>query len=59
MCWWAMPTLLVLGHAHDLDRTMRLRQHSVLPGFGLTMGFTVLYLSLVVILPISALMLET
>src|SRR5262245_13964360 len=30
------------------------RRHSVLPGFGLAMGFTVLYLSLVVLLPLSA-----
>ena len=32
----------------------RLRRHSVLPGFGLAMGFTVLYLSLIVLLPLSA-----
>ena len=30
------------------------RRHSVLPGFGLAMGFTVLYLSLIVLLPLSA-----
>ena len=30
------------------------RRHSVLPGFGLAMGFTVLYLSLLVLLPLSA-----
>src|SRR5687768_17020031 len=35
------------------------RQHSVLPGFGLTMGFTVLYLSLIVLLPLAALFLKT
>lgn len=29
-------------------------RHSVLPGFGLSMGFTVLYLSLIVLLPLSA-----
>ena len=35
---------------------MRLqRGHSVLPGFRLTMGFTVLYLSLVVLVPLSTL----
>jgi sulfate transport system permease protein len=30
------------------------RHPSVIPGFGLTMGFTVLYLSLVVLIPLSA-----
>jgi sulfate transport system permease protein len=29
-------------------------RRSVLPGFGLTMGYTVLYLSLVVIIPLAA-----
>ncbi len=31
-----------------------LRKHSVLPGFNLTMGFTLLYLSLIVLIPLSA-----
>jgi sulfate/thiosulfate transport system permease protein len=35
------------------------RQHSVLPGFGLTMGFTLVYLSLIVMLPLAALFLKT
>jgi sulfate transport system permease protein len=30
------------------------RSHSVLPGFGLALGFTLLYLSLVVLIPLSA-----
>ncbi|HEX2797488.1 MAG TPA: sulfate ABC transporter permease subunit CysT [Immundisolibacter sp.] len=30
------------------------RSRSVLPGFGLTLGFTVLYLSLIVLIPLSA-----
>ncbi|MBI2093303.1 MAG: sulfate ABC transporter permease subunit CysT [Candidatus Omnitrophica bacterium] len=30
------------------------RRHSVLPGFGLTLGFTLCYLSLVVLIPLSA-----
>jgi sulfate/thiosulfate transport system permease protein len=30
------------------------RQHSILPGFGLTMGFTVFYLSLIVLIPLGA-----
>lgn len=35
------------------------RKRSVLPGFGLTMGFTLLYLSLVVLIPLSMLFLRT
>lgn len=31
----------------------------VLPGFGLTMGYSVLYLSLVVLVPLSALLLNS
>lgn len=34
---------------------MRLKQYSVLPGFGLTLGYTLTYLSLIVLLPLSAL----
>lgn len=34
-------------------------QKSVLPGFGLTMGFALTYLSLIVLLPLSTLMLKT
>ena len=33
----------------------RLKRHSALPGFGLTMGFTVTYLSLIVLIPLAAL----
>jgi sulfate transport system permease protein len=33
---------------------IRLKQRSVLPGFGLSLGFTVLYLSLIVLIPLSA-----
>jgi sulfate transport system permease protein len=35
------------------------RQPSVLPGFGLTMGYTVLYLSLIVLIPLTALFLKS
>ena len=38
---------------------MRLRKHSVIPGFGLTLGFTILYLSLIVLIPISGLLFKT
>jgi len=34
------------------------RRHSVLPGFGLTLGFTLFYLSVVVLLPLSTLFLK-
>ncbi len=35
------------------------KQHSVLPGFGLTLGLTVFYLSTIVLIPLSALFLKT
>jgi sulfate/thiosulfate transport system permease protein len=34
---------------------MTVKQHSILPGFGLTMGFSLLYLSLIVLLPLAGL----
>jgi sulfate/thiosulfate transport system permease protein len=38
---------------------MILKQRSILPGFGLSMGFTLMYLSLIVLIPIAALFLRT
>src|SRR5512140_997179 len=35
------------------------RTHSVLPGFNLALGFTLLYLSLIVLIPLSALFFKT
>ena len=35
------------------------KQNSVLPGFGLTLGYSVLYLSLIVLIPLSALFIES
>ncbi|MBI3447721.1 MAG: sulfate ABC transporter permease subunit CysT [Acidobacteria bacterium] len=35
------------------------RRRRILPGFGLTMGFTLFYLSLVVLIPLTALLLRT
>jgi len=35
------------------------KRHSVLPGFGLTMGFTLFYLSVVVLLPLTTLFLRS
>ena len=34
-------------------------QYSVLPGFGMSLGYTVLYLSLIVLVPLAALVLKT
>jgi sulfate transport system permease protein len=39
--------------------TTRTKRHSVLPGFGLTLGFSLFYLSLVVLLPLSTLVLKS
>ncbi|MDQ4146954.1 MAG: sulfate ABC transporter permease subunit CysT, partial [Pseudomonadota bacterium] len=36
----------------------RFKRESVLPGFGITMGFSLLYLSLLVLLPLSALIIK-
>jgi len=36
----------------------RLKQHSILPGFGLTLGYTIFYLSLIVLLPLAAMLLK-
>jgi sulfate/thiosulfate transport system permease protein len=38
---------------------MRFKSTGVLPGFGLSMGFTLTYLSLIVLLPLAALILKT
>jgi len=35
------------------------KQHSVLPGFNLALGFTILYLSLIVLIPLSTIFLKT
>jgi sulfate/thiosulfate transport system permease protein len=35
-----------------------LKQHSILPGFGLTMGYSILYLSLIVLIPLGAMFLS-
>jgi sulfate transport system permease protein len=37
----------------------RLRTHSVLPGFNLSLGYTLLYLSLIVLIPLSSLFFNT
>ena len=37
----------------------RLKQRSIIPGFGLSLGFTLLYLCLIVLIPLSATFLKT
>lgn len=39
--------------------TLTFKRHSVLPGFNLTLGFSLLYLSLIVLIPLSALFLRS
>ena len=39
--------------------SFRLKKQSILPGFGLTFGFTLLYASLIVLIPLSTLFLKT
>ena len=39
--------------------SIAIKRHSVLPGFGLTLGYTLLYLSLIVLLPTAALLVKT
>ncbi len=39
-------------------RPRRLKEHSILPGFGLSLGITLVYLALIVILPLAALALR-
>ena len=38
---------------------MQLKQRSVLPGFGLTLGYSLLYLSLIVLIPLTGLLMKT
>jgi sulfate transport system permease protein len=38
---------------------LSIKQQSVLPGFGLSLGYTILYLSLIVLIPLSAVVFKT
>jgi sulfate transport system permease protein len=38
---------------------MKFKQHTVLPGFGLAMGFTLFYLAIIVLIPLSGLFIQT
>ncbi|KUO65767.1 MAG: sulfate transporter [Gracilibacter sp. BRH_c7a] len=41
------------------SKLLKIRQHSVIPGFGITMGFSLLYLSLMVLIPVSMVFLNS
>jgi sulfate transport system permease protein len=41
------------------DRRWRFRRPSVLPGFGLTLGFTLIYLSLIVLIPLAGVVIRS
>lgn len=38
---------------------MKWKEHSVLPGFGITLGYTIFYLSIIVLIPLSAMFAKT
>src|SRR5258705_13709449 len=40
-------------------RTTEQRKRNVIPGFGLTMGYTITYLSLIALIPLSTVILKT
>ncbi|MDY0885585.1 sulfate ABC transporter permease subunit CysT [Dongia soli] len=50
-----MAATALTGRPHPL---LRWKQPSVIPGFGLTLGFAVTYLSLIVLIPLAALVLR-
>jgi sulfate/thiosulfate transport system permease protein len=55
-----VPCLLLnLNLNLNLNWSFRLKRNNVLPGFGPTMGYTLLYLSLIVLIPLSALVFKT
>ncbi len=43
----------------ELAFRMKQARKSVLPGFGLTMGYTIVYLSLIALIPLSTILLKT
>ncbi|MFO1398934.1 MAG: sulfate ABC transporter permease subunit CysT [Burkholderiales bacterium] len=49
----------VVARARAATRVRRERRRSILPGFGLSLGFTLVYLSLVVLIPLSAAFVKT
>ena len=53
-----MPMPMPSPFSRTLSRTL-LTRHSVVPGFDLALGFTLLYLSFIVLIPLSAAFLKT
>ena len=49
----------VAGRDERRVATLSLKKPSVIPGFGLALGFTLTYLSLIVLIPLAALVLKT
>ena len=47
------------SHTWQGQRVLAFRKPSVIPGFGLTLGFTLTYLSLIVLIPLAGLVLKT
>jgi sulfate/thiosulfate transport system permease protein len=45
--------------SRQANARMRFRQQSIIPGFGLTFGFTIFYLSIIVLIPIVGLFIKT
>ncbi len=52
-------SLLTSPETGGVSHLKRLKQQRVMPGFGLTIGLTMLYLSLIVLIPLSALFFKT
>ncbi len=42
-----------------MQKALIVRKHRVLPGFGLSLGFTLLYMSLIVLIPLSAVFIKS
>ncbi len=40
-------------------KSLHIRKHSIIPGFGLTMGFTMMYIGFLVLLPLSTIFVKT
>ena len=54
----ALRSQLQMQAAIERPRRRRRSRKSIIPGFGLTMGFTIAWLSLIVLIPLSALFLR-
>jgi sulfate transport system permease protein len=52
-------SLFTIHCSKELPLKLKSRQRNVLPGFGPTMGYTIFYLSLIVLIPLSALVFKT